>query len=239
MGQEKKHSIGLSKISLLPHTGILFHCDLIQSCPHDLKKKVLKILSAKVALVARIDSYNNHPNGSEGKSFRHDLELKIQQLQEPDLARIKKALPIPLEKKKSKRGGKRVHKFKEKFAMTDLRIQQNRLSFRTDIGEYGDSAMGYDQGMIGLQDTGNVRAIQKKESKFLKKSKTSYHSNQLKVNMNNNSSNSSNNGLQSTLAFTPVQGIELVNPNAAAERVKEANKKWFNSQSGFLSAAPK
>ena len=46
-------------------------------------------------------------------------------------------------------------------------------------------------------------------------------------------------GLLSSLVFTPVQGLELVNPNAAAERVKAANNKWFNSQSGFLSAAPK
>jgi U4/U6 small nuclear ribonucleoprotein PRP31 len=46
-------------------------------------------------------------------------------------------------------------------------------------------------------------------------------------------------GLSSSLVFTPVQGLELVNPNAAAERVKAANNKWFNTQSGFLSAAPK
>ena len=46
-------------------------------------------------------------------------------------------------------------------------------------------------------------------------------------------------GLASSLAFTPVQGIELVNPMAMSERVKEANNKWFNMSSGFLSAAPK
>ena len=46
------------------------------------------------------------------------------------------------------------------------------------------------------------------------------------------------NGLSSSLVFTPVQGLELVNPNAAAERVKAANNKWFNANSGFMSAAP-
>jgi U4/U6 small nuclear ribonucleoprotein PRP31 len=46
------------------------------------------------------------------------------------------------------------------------------------------------------------------------------------------------NGLSSSLVFTPVQGLELVNPNAAADRVKEANNKWFNANSGFISAAP-
>lgn len=34
-------------------------------------------------------------------------------------------------------------------------------------------------------------------------------------------------GLASSLAFTPVQGIELVDPTAAAERVKKANEKYF------------
>jgi len=30
----------------------------------------------------------------------------------------------------------------------------------------------------------------------------------------------------------------LVNPEAAADRVKEANKKWFAETSGFQSALP-
>lgn len=46
------------------------------------------------------------------------------------------------------------------------------------------------------------------------------------------------NGLSSSLVFTPVQGLELVNPHAAAERIREANNKWFNANSGFISAAP-
>ena len=41
-------------------------------------------------------------------------------------------------------GGKRVRKMKERFAVTELRAQQNKVSFRTDVGEYGDSAMGFD-----------------------------------------------------------------------------------------------
>lgn len=40
--------------------------------------------------------------------------------------------------------------------------------------------------------------------------------------------------------FLYSQGLELVNPNADAEKkVKEANKKWFDSSSGFMSAKPK
>ena len=81
------------------------------------------------------------------------------------------------------------------------------------------------------QDTGRLRAPKMKESK-MKVAKTAQKK-ALSV------SSGATSGLSSSLVFTPVQGLELVNPNAAAERVKAANNKWFNSQSGFLSAAPK
>ena len=44
-------------------------------------------------------------------------------------------------------------------------------------------------------------------------------------------------GLSSPL---PLKGLELVNPNADKEKkVMQANKKWFDSSSGFMSAKPK
>ena len=53
------------------------------------------------------------------------------------------------------------------------------------------------------------------------------------------SSSTAVDGSVSSLVFTPVQGIELVNPNAAKERVTEANNTWFSNNTGFMSAAPK
>jgi hypothetical protein len=41
------------------------------------------------------------------------------------------------------------------------------------------------------------------------------------------------------LVFTPVQGIELANPAADADRIAKANAKWFAADSGFVSAKPK
>ena len=46
-------------------------------------------------------------------------------------------------------------------------------------------------------------------------------------------------GMASSMVFTPVQGMELVNPDANKERVREANKKWFSDQAGFMSQKPK
>ena len=64
---------------------------------------------------------------------------------------------------------------KERYAVTDLQSQQNKISFSLNDGEYGDSAMGVDKGMIGSKENGRIRAPQKKENKvgLSKRQKTS------------------------------------------------------------------
>jgi U4/U6 small nuclear ribonucleoprotein PRP31 len=41
-------------------------------------------------------------------------------------------------------------------------------------------------------------------------------------------------GLSSSLAFTPVQGIELENPEARAQKLKDLNRRYFDESQGFL-----
>ena len=229
IGQEKRNLSGFSNIAAMPHIGILYYCEIIQNCPPYLRKRALKVVAAKVVLAARVDCYRHHPDGGEGQRMRKELEEKLEKWTEPPKAQTKKARPIPEEKKRNKRGGKRVRRWKERYLMTDIRAAHNKICFSDTVGEYGDSAMGQDSGMIGQQDGGGrTRAIKKKEVHLAKKQKKV-------VNM----SSGQTNGISSSLVFTPVQGLELVNPNAAQERVKEANKKWFDANSGFLSAAPK
>lgn len=231
IGQEKRLMAGFSNISSIPHQGIIQYCDLVQSAPPFLRKKILKLVASKVAISSRVDSYKHHPDGAEGRKLRNEIEEKIEKFQELPKAKTKKALPKPEEKKKSHRGGKRVRKWKERFALTEMRALQNRIGMSVTDGEYGDSAMGVDLGMLSSKgkQMGKLRAPQRKEIKINKKQK----------NAGAGLSSGQTNGLSSSLVFTPVQGLELVNPNAAAEKVKEANKKWFNSNSGFMSAVPK
>jgi U4/U6 small nuclear ribonucleoprotein PRP31 len=102
-----------------------------------------------------VDSYQSSiafiagPTDTEGVALRKEVEEKIEKLLEPSKARTKKALPIPEEKKKSKRGGKRVRKMKERFQVTEMQKMKNKMEFTTSGGEYGDSAMGFDSGMLG------------------------------------------------------------------------------------------
>jgi U4/U6 small nuclear ribonucleoprotein PRP31 len=177
-------------------------------------------------LAARVDSYKNHPDGTEGSRLRAEVEEKLEALEAPSKARTKKALPIPEEKRRSKRGGKRVRRYKERFAMTEIRKQQNQMGFCSTLDEYGDSAMGFDKGMIGAKDTGRLRVTQEKKVKLPVKKQKAVSA----------GSSGQTNGLSSTLVFNDVQGIELA-PNAI-NKVAAANAKWFSASSGFLSAAP-
>ena len=46
-------------------------------------------------------------------------------------------------------------------------------------------------------------------------------------------------GTASSVAFSAVDGLEIVNPHAAEKRAQEANAKYFSNQSGFFNVAKK
>ena len=79
--------------------------------------------------------------------------------------------------------------------------------------EYGEDAMGHDMGMISAGTSGGQLRNNKKEVQLAKK--------KLKQLQQKAAANVNVNGLSSSLAFTPVQGIELLNPHAAADKVRQ------------------
>lgn len=89
---------------------------------------------------------------------QHEKLVKyIEKMAEPPPTKMVKALPIPQETSRKKRGGKRARKQKEAYAQTELRKLQNRMAF----GEAEQEAGAFDEtvgmGMIGSA-TGRVRA---------------------------------------------------------------------------------
>ncbi|DBA01298.1 TPA: LOW QUALITY PROTEIN: hypothetical protein N0F65_001803, partial [Lagenidium giganteum] len=227
LGQTKKVLSGFSSAAALKHTGVIFNCDLIQNVPQHLRMKACRAVSAKVALMARVDSQPNNTDteGATGLRFREELIEKMEKWEEPQKAKTKKALPIPDEKPRRKRGGKRYRKIKERLQMTDVRREINRQSFATIDEEYGDNAMGITSGRLGQEGSGQLRILRKEQKHIAKKLKAASYS----------TAKPALSGLASSLAFTPVQGIELMNPEAAQARVREANKKYFSADSGFVS----
>ena len=112
--------------------------------------------------------------------------------------------------------------------------QANTRAFSTQAGEYGDDSMGLTMGMLDTTDGGG--ALRKKTEKRKMRQANTKASRKRAVQM---AAGATTSGLASSMVFTPVQGMELVNPDANKDRVREANKKWFSQDAGFQSALPK
>ena len=145
-----------------------------------------------------------------------------------------------------------MRRLKERFEETELMKQANKRAFSTKVGEYGDDAMGLTLGMLDTKEStgaqtnlkNTTQLLQQAKNKRMKVSNTKasrqHQLQQIKQQQQQQQQQmSSSNGLASSMVFTPVQGLELVNPDAQRERVKAANTKWFSENAGFQSAHPK
>ena len=75
MGQEKRYLGGFGMVAGMPHTGVLYFCDLVQQAPPALRKRCLKLVANKAALCARFDAFGDRSKGVEAaQSFREDIE---------------------------------------------------------------------------------------------------------------------------------------------------------------------
>lgn len=248
LGQTKDRRSGFSTATQLPHTGMIYYSQLVQDCPPDLRRKVARVVGAKVTLAARVDSFHQASDGNVGVDYREDILKKIDKFQEPASQKSVRTLPVPLDAPKKKRGGRRVRQMKERYAVTELRKQANRMTFGELEEDMYQNDLGYTRGNIGKGGVGGgIRAPQVDERTKVRISQT------LKKNMQKQQAvwggassikgreaqaRRAVSGMASSVAFTPVQGLEIMNPAAAEKKINDANQKYFSATSGFLTMKP-
>ncbi|KAF3930467.1 hypothetical protein ABW20_dc0108923 [Dactylellina cionopaga] len=249
LGSKRRTAVTLASNVGIRQQGFLYHSPIIRQIPNDLKIKAMRVVSSKIILAVRVDFAHEHTDGSMGETLKQDIIERLEKLTEPPPNKGPKALPAPDDKPARKRGGRRVRKAKEATAMTELRKQQNRMVFGEAEMEvsYGDNSKGL--GMVGRQDGGKIRATKVDPRTRAKLSKsnlgwgTPAGGNQSIINPFKNTpggmmssfgarSTAGVSGTASSLAFTPVQGIELVDPKVKQElerKRKAESDKWFQS----------
>jgi len=136
-----------------------------------------------------------------------------------------KALPKPVDPARKRRGGKRVRKMKERYAVTELRKQQNRINFGDVIlfdfksrhsvnnmflSQIEDDAyqndLGYSRGTIGKSGTGRIRLPQVDEKTKVRISKTLQKNLQKQQQWGGATTvRKQVSGTASSVAFTPMQ----------------------------------
>lgn len=233
LGQQKKTLSGFSQVNMLPHTGFVYYTEIVQNTPPDLRRKAAVLVSNKCTLAARVDACHGFPDGSVGRQLRDEIERKLDKLLEPPPVKFIKPLPKPIDNSRKKRGGKRVRKMKERYAMTEFRKHANRMNFADIEEDAYQEDLGYTRGTIGKTGTGRIRLPQVDEKTKVRISKTLQKNLQKQQIWGGNTTvKKTISGTASSVAFTPLQGLEIVNPQAAEVKVNEA--KYFSNTSGFL-----
>ncbi|KAL1494738.1 hypothetical protein ABEB36_010286 [Hypothenemus hampei] len=235
LGQQKKTLSGFSQVAMLPHTGFVYYCDIVQNTPPDLRRKAARLVATKCTLAARVDACHESSDGRIGRSLRDEIERKLDKLQEPPPVKFIKPLPKPIDQPKKKRGGKRVRKMKERYALTEFRKHANRMNFADIEDDAYQEDLGYTRGTIGKAGTGRIRLPQVDEKTKVRISKTLQKNLQKQQIWGGSTTVKKQiSGTASSVAFTPLQGLEIVNPQAAETNISEANAKYFSNTSGFL-----
>ncbi|EEB19151.1 U4/U6 small nuclear ribonucleoprotein Prp31, putative [Pediculus humanus corporis] len=235
LGSQKKMLSGFSQAASLPHTGFIYHSDIVQDTPPDFRRKAARLVGSKCILAARVDACHESTDGSVGQMFRESIEKKLDKLTEPPPVKFAKPLPKPVDQPKKKRGGKHVRKMKERYAMTELRKQANRMNFADIEDDAYQEDLGYTRGTIGKTGTGRIRLPQIDEKTKVRISKTLQKNLQKQQQWGGSTSVKKQvSGTASSVAFTPLQGLEIVNPHAAEKIVNEANAKYFSNTSSFI-----
>jgi len=222
LGANKKALSGFSSSNNphTRHTGFIHDCDIINNTPPSLRLRACRLVSLKCTLAARVDSFHDSKSGEVGKKLRSEIEKKIEKWQEPPPAKLPKPLPAPDDKPRKKRGGRRMRKMKEKYSITELHKHANRMVFGLAEDTFRETGKGF--GM--LSHSGKVRlSLSQVSSNPLTKEYRAKKQKQKHY-------GSTTSGVSSSLAFTPAQGLELENPQAATARNQES-KRYFGSTS--------
>lgn len=193
-------------------------------------------MAAKCTLAARVDSFHESTEGKVGYELKDEIERKFDKWQEPPPVKQVKPLPAPLDGQRKKRGGRRYRKMKERLGLTEIRKQANRMSFGEIEEDAYQEDLGFSLGHLGKSGSGRVRQTQVNEATKARISKTLQRTLQKQsvVYGGKSTIRDRSSGTASSVAFTPLQGLEIVNPQAAEKKVAEANQKYFSSMAEFL-----
>eukprot|EP00730_Choanoeca_flexa_P015054 TRINITY_DN6814_c0_g1_i3.p1 TRINITY_DN6814_c0_g1~~TRINITY_DN6814_c0_g1_i3.p1 ORF type:complete len:489 (+),score=153.93 TRINITY_DN6814_c0_g1_i3:54-1520(+) len=234
LGSSKKVSAGFSAANTLPHTGHVFHCQLVQSQPAEVRRKCARLVAGKLALAARVDAMRDTSvtGPTVGIKLREEIEKKMEKFLEPPPAKAVKALPKPDDAPRKKRGGKRFRRIRDKYALTQAGKAANRMSF-AELGE--DEFQDEAQAHRVVKQKGQVRAMESRK-KGGSISKRMQKRLQQESGLMTTLRNSSVSGTAS-VSFTPLQGLEIVTPHLNEQKGNDG--KYFGNGQGFVQVTKK
>lgn len=247
LGNEQRTLSGFSSGSVFRHAGVIFSSEIVQGCPPSMRRKAARLVAGKATIAARVDACHSSTDGHVGQDFRSKIEKSLEKLQEPPTVKQVKALPAPIDQPGKKRGGRAARRKKERLAMSELRKAANRMNFATISEDAYQDDLSFSTG--NMHARGKIRAPQIDDktkvriSKALQNKIKPIPGTSTSMGTNTSSLRRAVSGTQSTVAFTSMQCLEIVNPQAAAEDAGASgtatSEKYFANTSGFRSVISK
>ena len=247
LGAPKRNTTGFTTAAGNPHHGYVYQTDLVTKVPPDFRTKAARLVAAKTALLARIDSCREAVDGSQGERLRDEIIHKLEKVQEPPPVKQVKALPAPIVKVQRRRGGKRVRKMKDRMAITEVRKAANRMNFGEIEEDVYQEDLGITLGTLGAGGAGGAGRVRqmaadpKTDARLSKTLQQKLHKhNQLAGGMTTSMRHVAG---TASVAFTPAQGLEIVNP-MANEKARDAasgtaTNRYFGAATPFSKIAKK
>ncbi|XP_063939079.1 U4/U6 small nuclear ribonucleoprotein Prp31 homolog [Daucus carota subsp. sativus] len=196
LGAKPNNLAGFSAANYKFRGGYMEQTEIFQSTPPALRKLASRQLALKSTLAASVDFTGGDLSGGVGRALREEILKKIENKQELHPARHVKPLPIPDVRQKKRRGGRRLRKMKERYAVTDMQKLRNRMQFGVPEESSLGDGLGVGYGMLRAS-IGQSKLAAKVTKKYGGRS---------------SASSFATSGFTSSLAFTPFQGIQLANP---------------------------
>lgn len=242
MGSTRRSLQGMSRDGSVFH-GVFRDLEIYKEAPNEYRTRLVRMLSNNVAKACRVDFQQLRMDGSLGKQLNEQMMARFGKIQEPTLHQKPKAMRIPMDRAKSRRGGRKYRKMKERLGLTDSRKLQNRLLMDPMNGQIEDEETGYGFGMLGQQNTG-VLVVNKKEQKIRL---TQKQKQRLAHKMHSGAGMGAHlgvdgmktvglaAGMMSSLHMGPNQAIELVDPSYVAKQQNQGAQSTYFKNDGFKS----
>lgn len=110
LGSQRKTLLGMSKLGEMgakTHHGFFGTMDMVKNAPPEFQKQLVRMLSTNCAKAARVDASRMCPSGLLGSTMKSQILKRFDKIQEMPMAKTKKPLPVPDDKPRRKRGGKK------------------------------------------------------------------------------------------------------------------------------------
>jgi U4/U6 small nuclear ribonucleoprotein PRP31 len=124
---------------------------------------------------------------------------------------------------------------KERLGMTEIRKAANRVTFGEIEEDAYQDDLAFSTGQMGKSGSGRIRAQQVDSKTRVRISQKLQKTIQKQNQWGGTTSVRKHvSGTASSIAFTPLQGLEIVNPKAVEKEVKGTETQKYFSSGGFL-----